>query len=73
MNSAEPSIRRLPRLSDIRKSKQTFAAKDINVCYADKPDLEFFYFADAASLCKGVELDAALQHKSRKRSLKLAQ
>ena len=36
MNSAEPSIRRLPRPSDIRKSKQTFAAIDINVCYADK-------------------------------------
>ena len=39
MNSAEMSIRRLPRLSDIRKSKQTFAAKDINVCNADKAAL----------------------------------
>jgi hypothetical protein len=40
MNSAEMSIRRLPRLSDIRKSKQTFAAKDINVCYADKAAIQ---------------------------------
>ena len=51
MNSAEPSIRRLPRLSDIRKSKQTFAAKDINVCYADKASIREFlangYFSKA--------------------------
>ena len=51
MNSAEPSIRRLPRLSDIRKSKQTFAAKDINVCNADKPETRDFlangYFSKA--------------------------
>jgi len=35
----------------------------------DKPDLGFFAFADAASLCTSGELPAALRPKSRKRTL----
>jgi len=32
-----------------QRAKRTFAAEDINVCYADKADIMFPNFADAAS------------------------
>jgi hypothetical protein len=62
-------ILRVLVLKDRFDQHRTSAAPGINVSNADKTDLGFFVFVDAASLCTCGGLLAAWQPMSRKRSL----